>query len=108
MERAPKGQGWSPRAGFAVGFGAGLTVVYFIGLFQGLSLGTLLWRSVVGAVVFGAFCALLVYLLGDPFEMYGKEAMEEGAEEGEEEEAQEATEEEEREGGGEAPASGQG
>jgi hypothetical protein len=48
---------------------AGLSLVYFVGLFQGLSLGTLLWRSALGGLGFGAFFALLVLMLGDPLEI---------------------------------------
>ncbi|HKJ86965.1 MAG TPA: hypothetical protein VKA48_00405 [Gammaproteobacteria bacterium] len=58
-----------PRTAFAFGFAVGLLAVYFIGLVHGLSLGTLLWRSGLGALGFGAFCALLVLLLGDPLEI---------------------------------------
>jgi len=58
-----------PRSAFAFGLAAGLSLVYFIGLFQGMGLGTLLWRSGLGGLAFGAFCALLVFLLGDPFEV---------------------------------------
>ncbi|MEF8794500.1 MAG: hypothetical protein V5A50_12595 [Thiohalorhabdus sp.] len=58
-----------PRAAFAFGLAAGLAVVYFLGLLQGLSLGTLLFRAAVGGLAFGAFCGMLVFMLGDPFEI---------------------------------------
>ena len=58
-----------PRSAFAFGLAAGLSLVYFVGLFQGLSLGTLLWRSALGGLGFGAFFALLVLMLGDPLEI---------------------------------------
>jgi hypothetical protein len=58
-----------PRTAFAFGLAAGLSLVYFVGLFQGLGLGTLLLRSAIGGLAFGAFCALLVFMLGDPFEI---------------------------------------
>ena len=58
-----------PRTAFAFGLAAGLSLVYFVGLVQGLGLGALLLRSAVGGVAFGAFCSLLVFMLGDPFEI---------------------------------------
>ncbi|MFA9461477.1 hypothetical protein [Thiohalorhabdus methylotrophus] len=82
-----------PRTAFAFGFALGLLAVYFTGLLQGISLGGLLWRSGVGAVGFGAFCALLVFLLGDPLEVPA-------------EEDPEATEEEDQEESGEDPEQG--
>jgi hypothetical protein len=58
-----------PRTAFAFGLAAGLSLVYFVGLLQGQALGTLLFRSAIGGLGFGAFCALLVLMLGDPFEI---------------------------------------
>ncbi|MEF8794590.1 hypothetical protein [Thiohalorhabdus sp.] len=58
-----------PRTAFAFGLAAGLSLVYFLGLLQGLGLGTLMFRAAVGGIAFGAFCALLVFMLGDPFEV---------------------------------------
>jgi hypothetical protein len=74
-----------PRTAFAFGLAAGLSLVYFVGLVQGLGLGTLLVRSAVGGLGFGAFCALLVFMLGDPFEIPPEppEGSGEGEEEGE-------------------------
>jgi len=69
-----------PRTAFAFGFAIGLLAVYFLGLFQGFSLGTLLWRSGLGAISFGAFCALLVFLLGDPLEISSEEEDQRGQE----------------------------
>lgn len=74
-----------PRTAFAFGLAAGLSLVYFVGLVQGLGLGTLLLRSALGGLGFGAFCALLVFLLGDPFEIPPEppEGSGQGEEEGE-------------------------
>lgn len=58
-----------PRTAFAFGFAAGLSLVYFLGLLQGLGLGTLIFRAAVGGLAFGVFCAFLVFMLGDPFEV---------------------------------------
>jgi len=80
----------SPRSGFALGLALGLSVVYFVGLIQGLSLGTLLWRSLLGGGALGAFLAVLIYLLGDPFTF--EQAQEEETEEGEGTEAGEEAE----------------
>lgn len=74
-----------PRTAFAFGLAAGLSLVYFLGLLQGLGLGTLLFRAGVGGLAFGAFCAVLVFMLGDPFEVPppASSSEEEGDEEGE-------------------------
>lgn len=115
MRESAQGGSLSPRKGFALGFGIGLTVVYFVGLFQGLSLGTLLWRSGVGGLALGAFGALLAFLVGDPFEAFGGDegsgAREDKTGQGPEGETTGAggiAEEGSPEGGGEEAASGQG
>lgn len=73
-----------PRTALAFGAAVGVTVTYFVGLLSGLTLGTLLWRTVLGGVVLGAFAFLMVAVFGDPLDWSQPAAPEEEEDEGEE------------------------